>query len=115
MKGIKRVQAESGSDKREHLPISPSILLKLKEVSSANKGEHDTKMIWAACCLCFFAFLRAGEMTVPSDTSYDPAVHLSIKDVSVDDSRNPSIVCIRIKQSLNCVYQDKAVQDGSFP
>ena len=99
MKGIKRVQAESGSNKRERLPISPSILLRLKAVWSASMGEHDTRMIWAACCLCFFAFLRAGEMTVPSDTSYDPAVHLSVKDVSVDDSVNPSIVCIKIKQS----------------
>ena len=99
MKEIKRVQAERGGDKREHLPISPSILLSLKRVWSASMSEHDTKMVWAACCVCFFAFLRVGEMTVPDDMGYDPSVYLSIKDISVDNSSNPSTICIKIKQS----------------
>ena len=49
--------------------------------------------------LCFFMFLRSGEMTVPDDDSYDPSAHLSVQDIAVDDSLNPSILCIRIKQS----------------
>ena len=53
-------------------------------------------MVWAACCLCFFAFLRAGEMTVKA---YDASVHLSVQDISVDDSKNPSILRVWIKQS----------------
>ena len=99
MKGIKRVEAEKGTVKRECLPISPLILSKLRDAWSPTKGEHDTKMIWAACCLCFFAFLRAGEMTVPTDEEYDPSVHLSVQDISVDDAKHPSVLCIRIKQS----------------
>ena len=99
MKGIKRVEAEKGTVKRECLPISPLILSKLRDAWSPTKGEHNTKMIWAACCLCFFAFLRAGEMTVPTDEEYDPSVHLSVQDISVDDAKHPSVLCIRIKQS----------------
>ena len=99
MKGIKRVEAEKGSQKRERLPITPAILLKLREAWSGKMADFDTKMIWAACCLAFFAFLRAGEMTVPGDDSYDPSVHLSISDISVDNQKNPSIMCIKIKQS----------------
>ena len=38
-------------------------------------------------------------MTVPSDNGYDPSVHLSIKDISVDTSSHPSVIFIRIKQS----------------
>ena len=38
-------------------------------------------------------------MTVPGDDSYDPSVHLSIKDISVDDPKNPSRMCIKTKQS----------------
>ena len=36
---------------------------------------------------------------VPSNESYDASVHLSMQDISVDDSKNPSILRIRIKQS----------------
>ena len=99
MRGIKRSEAEKGTGKKQRLPISPIILHKLWEVWSKKGDEHDIKMLWAACCLCFFAFLRAGEMTVPSDKEYDEAVHLSVKDVAVDNSRNPSVMQIRIKQS----------------
>ena len=99
IRGIKRVEAEKGTNKKERLPISPVILSKLKEAWSQEKDKYDTKMIWAACCLCFFAFLRAGEMTVPSDEEYDPSVHLSVQDIAVDNSQCPSILCIKIKQS----------------
>ena len=38
-------------------------------------------------------------MTVPSDSAYDPSVHLSYKDIAVDDQANPQMVSIFIKQS----------------
>ena len=57
-------------------------------------------LIWAACCLCFFVFLRAGEMTVPGDKEYDPRTHLSLGDIVLDESRSPSLVRVTIKQSM---------------
>ena len=42
------------------------------------------KMLWAAACMCFFGFLRSGEVVVPSASSFDPAIHLSDGDVLVD-------------------------------
>ena len=66
---------------RTRLPVTPSLLRKLKGVWAVSGGERDTKLIWAACCLCFFGFLRAGEMTVPSDGEFDPQTHLSLADV----------------------------------
>ena len=56
-------------------------------------------MMWAACCTAFFGFLRSSEMTVPSQDTYDPTIHLSIKDVAVDNKSSPTMVRIRIKQS----------------
>ena len=56
-------------------------------------------MLWAACCLCFFGFLRSGEVTVPSLKEYDSEGHLSVGDVALDSQRDPSVVRVHIKQS----------------
>ena len=46
--------------------------------------------------MCFFGFLRKREVVVPSDTGYDPAVHLSYGDVNVDEVHKPSYVEVTI-------------------
>ena len=56
-------------------------------------------MLWAACCLAFFGFLRVSEFTTPTLTDYDPSVHLSLQDISVDNRDNPNVLKINIKQS----------------
>ena len=56
-------------------------------------------MLWAAATMCFFGFLRVGEVVVPSDSAYDPSIHLSIADVSVDSRSSPSYVAVNIKSS----------------
>ena len=53
----------------------------------------------------FFAFLRIGELTVPSDTTYDPNVHLSVKDIAVDKCQSPSLLRITLKQSKTDPYR----------
>ena len=105
MRGIKRVEAKKGVSKRERLPISLSILMQLKQAWSPSGHTHNTKMIWVACSLRFFAFLRVGEMTVPTGQAFDKSAHLSIKDIAVDDAKNPSMIQIRIKQSKTDPFQ----------
>ena len=101
LRGIKKAEAAQQTEPRERLPITPPLLLCMKRVwQDSSKVDHrDKQMLWAACCVCFFAFLRVGEMTVPSDNTYDPSVHLGIGDIAVDDPQMPSMVRIRIKQS----------------
>ena len=61
----------------------------------AHNSEHI--MLWAACCLGFFGFLRAGEFTV--NCAFDPSIHLTVQDLQVDAEVNPSSLQVRIKSS----------------
>ena len=47
----------------------------------------------------FFRVFQSREITVPSVSTFDPAVHLSWGDVAVNDKRNPTVVCFHLKRS----------------
>ena len=81
------------------LPITPRILRQMRSVWEKKPHDHDAIMLLAACCTCFFGFLRSGEITVSSMKEYDPEAHLSEGDVSVDSIVDPTEVQVRIKQS----------------
>ena len=115
LRGIKRVEAEQGGSQDSRLPITPSLLRRIKGVWAPRSSDPDVKMLWAACCLGFFGFLRVGEMTAPQLGAFDPDVHLGFADVAVDDLVidmiaplrsyyiydlvNPSFIRVAIKQS----------------
>ena len=44
-------------------------------------------------------FLRTGEVVAPPGASFDPSVHLTVGDVSVDSWSAPSYVAVNIKAS----------------
>ena len=56
-------------------------------------------MLWEAASLCFFGFLRSGEITVPSASSFDISRHPAFRNVSVDKLHSPTTVHIRLKTS----------------
>ena len=62
-------------------------------------------MLWAACCLAFFGFLRCSEFTIPNQEAFDEAVHLSYRDISVDSLQNPQLISMQIKQSKTNPFQ----------
>lgn len=68
-------------------------------VWEGNGATQDYVMLWAAVTLCFFGFLRSGEVTVPSDSSFHPATHLIVNDISVNDTTNPTWLKLHLKAS----------------
>ena len=101
LKGIRKDEAHNQVVRqvRVRQPLTPGILKRLFEVWKKLPIIRDAKMLWAATCLAFFGFLRVGEFTSPSGTSFDKEIHLSLADVSVDCSSAPSMLFVRLKQS----------------
>ena len=99
LQGVKRVQGEAGTSGRERLPITPDFLRKIKSVWDKDSSNPDIVMLWAACCLTFFCFMRAGDLTVPSDSGFDASAHLAWGDLAVDDPGQRNVLSVRIKAS----------------
>ena len=95
LKGLKRVKLRPG---KPRLPITPAILSRIRASLSHSPGYNNT-MLWAACCLAFFGFLRCGEFTLPSATAFDAARHLTYQDIAVDSHAEPSTLSVTLKVS----------------
>ena len=92
IRGIKRVQ---GLEVRPRRPITATIL---RQISSLlNHNNYRYLLFWAVCCTGIFGFLRSGEFATGS--SYDPKIHLSLADISVDRTINPQVLLLHIKAS----------------
>ena len=89
---IKQVQ---GSPTPKRLPITIDVLQVIKR--SLDLSSQDHIMLWAACCLSCFGFLRAGEFT--TNSPFDPNIHLGVSDVQADTLQDPTCFQIFIKCS----------------
>ena len=103
LRGIKIAQASSDKATRQpQLPVTPETLRRIKSAWE-NKGlDADKVMLWAAFTLCFFCFMRSGELGVGGDGSFDPSRDLTLEDIVIDDIHNPQ-------------NSPEALQDRSIP
>ena len=94
LRGVKTTRGREGRPTQRKRPITAQIMRQLRGIM----GEENM-MLWAACTVAFFGFLRTGEFTVPSQREYDPKVHLNVGDVSANHPCNPDVVHIKVKKS----------------
>ena len=64
--------------------------------------SYKERLLWAAAAVCFFGFFRAGEITAPSASAFDPRVHLAWGDVSI--SGNNQVLHVFLKRSKTDQY-----------
>lgn len=94
LKGVHKKKPDHTRPRR--LPITPDLLRKMYAVWSRSPITFDSVMLWAACCLGFFGFMRAGEFTSTSTQTHGA---LSVADVSVDSRVNPQVVRVHLRHS----------------
>ena len=99
LKGVKVECGKQGKAPRSRLPITPSILRRLKSTWLGENPSYEALMLWSASLTTFFSFCRSGKITVENENKYDPNTHLSFGDVSVDNAVSPSVVSLNIKYS----------------
>ena len=80
-------------------PITPGILLRIKEGWEKELLVQDKTMLWAAMLLCFFGFFCSGEICAPPSGSFNDRDHLTFADVLVDTPTNLQQLHILLKRS----------------
>ena len=80
LKGVRRSEASRDNSSVSRRLVTPAMLEKLQEIWD-KKPDRDSRMLWAACCTCYFGCLRAGEVTAPEKGEFDPGVHLMCRGV----------------------------------
>ena len=84
--GIKREQGVSTSDTQH--PITADVLARLFEgIENSSWSDWDKDMFQATMSLAFHGFLRSNEFVSPTQTTWNPAINLSPKDIKVSDSQ----------------------------
>ncbi len=85
LRGVKLRQAKSRETKpKKRLPVTMDIMDKLRDFWRSEGSTYDSIMLWAASCMCFYGFLRSGEITVASMAEFDPEGHLCEGDVGLE-------------------------------
>ena len=92
VKGCKR--KATNSSRRTRLAITPAILGRLRVEWQKRSDKRDSVMLWAAATMCFFGFLRAGEVVTSSDSTFDPTLYIW-----------PTATCLSITTTLHSFWR----------
>ena len=95
LKRIHKLTPDHTQPKRH--PITPAILHSIHALWSQETLTFDRVMLWAAFCLGFFGFMRAGEFT--SEDGRDSQTSLLASDVTIDSHLDPQILTIHLRHS----------------
>ena len=95
LRGVKRTRAPH-PDRR--LPITTQILY--NTWTGSNQLTYESRLLWAACCLGFFGFVRVGEFTARNLSAPPNPSIIGIQDISRAPGDPPQYLCIHLRVSI---------------
>ena len=87
IRGVELTRSVRGNQMRTRLPITPSILRKLR-------GSWWSQGSQSSALTASFGFCQLGELAVPREGDYDPSVHLSLTDVACNNQQHSTAVSL---------------------
>ena len=96
--GIQRIRSVAGPASRTRLPITASVLERIRGQLESSCHPHK-ELLWAVACTAFFGFFRLGELCPATASQVQPTASIMWGDVAVDSRENPTMVRIHLKRS----------------
>jgi len=89
---------------RHRYPITPDALRRIKAAWEKEGLNQDKLMLWKTFTICFFGFLRSGEICSGADGLFDPTSDLMPQEIEIDSIENPHI---RLKHSKTDLFREE--------
>ena len=112
-RGVKRAQGSSMT-RPKRLPITVEDLHDLLHFVARSFSAHDVALFSAAFLLAFFGMLRVSEFVCPASGFFDPALHLSLSDISFESVRSRSFLAVHLKVSKSDPFREGVVVRVAF-
>ena len=78
-----------------------------KSLQAQQPQKYYNIMIWAACATALFGFLRSSKFTLPSQSQFDPNLHFTLSDITLESRHSPQIIQVNIKQSKTNPFRQR--------
>ena len=97
---LKGVAKMKGTKVKQKLPITPDLLLKIRQLLNLKSSTDAT--FWAVCLILFFSLLRKSNVLLQSESLFDDRKHLRRLDISLNPLgwRHGFILTIRWTKTL---------------